>query len=154
MWVTSDFPSYLWVKINRSKKYVWKIKNCNLEKGETDLLYRITSTTIKHKTHSQWPNIHTQMLCHLQHQSGGAVLHLQGVEDGRQLSIELHVHHSTDHSHDLAIGLAGLGSSLSLGHIVTVCSRKIRPLVYKITINDAYIMLIYQQSKSFHHVTV
>lgn len=62
----------------------------------------------------------TQMLGHLQHQPWGAVLHLQGVEDGWQLSIELYIHHGTNDCHNPAIGHASLGGSLSLGSILAV----------------------------------
>ena len=38
----------------------------------------------------------SQMLGNLQHQSEVVVLHLQGGGDGRQLTVEVHVHDGTD----------------------------------------------------------
>merc|ERR1719376_1335729 len=58
----------------------------------------------------------SQVLGHLQHQPGGATLHLKGVQDGRQVSVELHVHHSTNDCHDLAI----LGPSLRCSGVAAV----------------------------------
>ena len=42
------------------------------------------------------------MLGDLEDEPGLAVLHLEGVEDGRQLSVKLHVHHGADDGRDLA----------------------------------------------------
>ncbi len=39
----------------------------------------------------------THVLCHLQNQACGVILHLQGVLDSWQLAIEPHVHHWADH---------------------------------------------------------
>lgn len=58
------------------------------------------------------------MLGHLQHQARLPALHLQGVQDGRQPLIELHVHHRADHGHDAPGGGAGLGGGGRLSRVV------------------------------------
>ena len=50
------------------------------------------------------------MLGHLKHQPALTVSHLQSIENGREALIELHIHHSTDHCHDAAIGQCSLTS--------------------------------------------
>uniref|UniRef100_A0A182N3R5 Transcription initiation factor TFIID subunit 8 n=1 Tax=Anopheles dirus TaxID=7168 RepID=A0A182N3R5_9DIPT len=80
--------------------------------GDTD---RRTGVVDPLSTHQTLRTVHgdrahgvlTQMLRNLQHQPGRAVLHLQRVQDRRQLLVELHVHDGTDDGHDLALGAGG-----------------------------------------------
>lgn len=51
----------------------------------------------------------SQMLGNLQHQPDVVVLHLQGVEDGRQLAVKLDVDDGTNDRHNLAGGDGGGG---------------------------------------------
>ena len=67
----------------------------------------------------------TEMLCDLEDEAGLAVLHLEGVEDGRQLAIELHVHHGTDDGRDLTGRVAGSGGRRGGGRSIVspTCGR-------------------------------
>ena len=47
------------------------------------------------------------MLGDLEDEPGLSVLHLEGVEDGRQLSVKLDVHHGTDDGRDLSASAGG-----------------------------------------------
>jgi len=61
------------------------------------------------------------MLCHLQHQPVLSACHLQGIEDGGQILIELDIHNSTDDRYDVAVGDGRLGC---WGNIAPVCVER------------------------------
>lgn len=67
------------------------------------------------------------MLGNLQDQSGGSVLDLKGVQDGRESIVELDVHDGTDDSHNLAPGTLGLrgGSGSIVGALWNRGSEKV-----------------------------
>lgn len=55
------------------------------------------------------------MLRHLQHKPGGAVLHLQSIQDWGQPLIKLHIYHSSNDSHHPPLGPWGSGLGSCLG---------------------------------------
>lgn len=95
--------------------------------GPNDNVSQLTSTfkilKIKKDKEHIYKSQLTKMLSNLKHQPWGAVGNLKGIENRRELSIELDVHHSTNNSHYAAIGHASLGGSLSLGSIVALWKR-------------------------------
>ena len=58
------------------------------------------------------------MLGNLENEPGLAVLHLERVEDGRQLSVKLHIHHGADDGRDLTGRASGGGRGGGGGGIV------------------------------------
>lgn len=60
------------------------------------------------------------MLSNFQHQTWTSALHFQSIENGWQVVIELNIHHSTNDSHNSAVG----GLWTSLGSIV--CGNQFR----------------------------
>merc|ERR1711963_999957 len=66
-----------------------------------------------------------QVLSHLKDEPRGAVLHLQGIEDGGQVLIKLHVHNGANDGNNAADGHArcGLSSFLCIASVVEICRQ-------------------------------